>query len=84
MHLNVLPEAKMSNKTVVGNVLDYLVLKFGFLKRICGALEGAEFTSNFIRKSLKTNISHNCQVPTDQKGEQPTQLAILRILLIFA
>lgn len=83
MHLHVLPEANMSSKTVVGNLSDYLVLKFGFPKRIRGALEGAEFISNFIRKFLKS-ISHNCQLPTDQKGEQPTQLAILRVLLIFA
>lgn len=82
--MHVLPEAKMSSKTVVGNLLDYLVLKFGFLKRICGALEGAEFTSNSIRRLLKNTVSHNCQLPTDRKGEQPIQLAILKILLIFA
>lgn len=83
MHLHVLPEANMSGKTVVSNLSDYLVLKFGFPKRICGVLEGAEFISNFIRKFLKS-ISYNCQLPTDQKGEQPTQPAILRVLLIFA
>lgn len=63
MHLHVLPAGKMSSKTVVGNLLDYLVLKFGFPKRIHGALEEAEFTSNFIRKSLKNPTSHtavNC------------------------
>lgn len=81
MHLHILPEAKLSSKTVVGNLLYYLVLNFGFLKRIHGALEVAEFTSNFIRKLLN-NMSHNCLLSIDQKGKQPTQLTILRILLI--
>lgn len=73
MHLHVLPEAKMSSKTTVGNLLDYLVLKFSFLKRVCSALKGAEFTSAFTGKLLKT-ISLNCQLPTDQKNDQSTQL----------
>lgn len=81
MHLHMLPEAKLSRKTVVGNLLYYLVLKFGFLKRIHGALEVAEFTNNFIRKLLN-NMSHNCLLSIDQKGKQPIQLTILRILLI--
>jgi len=83
MHLHILPEAKMSSKTVVGNILDYLVSKSGFLKRIHGALERAKATRNTIGKLLK-NISHNCQLPADQKAEQPTRLTILRILLVFS
>lgn len=31
----------------------------------------------------KITPSHNCQMPTDQKGEQPTQLALLRTLRNF-
>lgn len=81
MHLHVLPEAKMSSKTIVGNLLDYLVLKFSFLKRVCSALKGAEFTSAFTGKLLKT-ISLNCNCP--QIKRTTSQLSCLRILLTFA
>lgn len=77
MHFNVVPEAKLSSKTVVGNFLDYLVLIFGFLKRIHGAMEGTKLTRSFIRRFLQT-ISYKGQQPTDQQDEQPTELPMLR------
>lgn len=77
MHFNVVPEAKLSSKTVVGNFLDYLVLIFGFLKRIHGAMEGTKLTRSFIRRFLQT-ISYKDQQPTDQQDEQPTELPMLR------
>lgn len=80
MHLHVLPEAKMSSKTAVANLLDNLWFEIPFPKTDLWCSGRGRTYKQLQQKVAKNHLpqQRSPRTPKDQAGVQPAGLASLR------